>query len=113
MIIIIPIVIYILSIIFTSNVISNEFKTNPIQNQISDVPDGIKYKNTLDNEKIPKKMMIFKIIIFMFFILGIPLILLFFILKGIKYLINSIYMRMLLFKKFGIMRFNNINKITL
>ncbi len=113
-IIIVPIVIYISLIVISFNTTPNKFETKiPIQNQISDVPNKTEYQNNLNNRHTPKKMSIFKMIIFISFISTISLMILFLILIGINYLIDGIYMRMLLFKKFGIIRFDSVNKITL
>lgn len=114
LIIIIPIVIYISFIIISFNTTPNKFETkNPLQNQISDGSYKIEYHDNLNDESVPKKMLIFKMITFIFFIFTIPLITLFLILIGINCLIKGIYMRIVLFKKFGVIRFNNINKIVL
>ncbi len=115
-IIIAPIVIYILITIITyspplyESEIQNEIK---IQNQISDISNRTIYQDTINNKNIPKKMIIFKTIVWTLGVLIILIIIFLLLVIGMGYLIKGIYLRIVLFKKFGIFKFNSVNKITL
>ncbi len=114
LIVIVPIVIYILLIIFSFNTPKMDFETNtPIQNKISNIQNENIYDDTIKNVNTPKKASIIKITLLIMMAFGVPIIIFFLIITGLLYLMKGIYMRALLFNKFGVIRFNNINKITL
>ena len=87
-----------------------ELKNEPqIQNQISDVSD----EDIINKTEISMVGLIFKIIALIFIFLIAPPLIMLLVIMGIGYLIKGIYMRIHLYKKYGKIRFNSVNKITL